>query len=447
MPSNIHIPTNLGESGWTAIIPPRTPAPSLENQQHVDFLIIGAGFAGLSAAQRLMQLQPNAKIALLEGHQVAAGAAGRNSGFMIDLPHDLSSDDYRGHSNKQEQRHTRMNRAAIAFAHAAAAEYSMPPETIQQTGKVNAAATSKGLQHNHTYAQHLEQLQEPYKQLDKKDMQDLTGIDYYHGGLWTPGTAMIQPALYIQYLADGLQQKGLILYENSPALALTRDKQQWQIKTPKGSINTPRVILAVNGLIQQFGFYQHQLMHLFTYASMTQVISPQESKQLGGQAEWAVTPADPLGTTVRKIISKEGERIIIRNSFTYNPNLASPQEMRKHIIRKHQKAYLARFPMLKHLTMQYQWGGRLCLSLNNVSAIEQLETGLYSACCHNGLGTTKGTIAGIIAAEMATNSQKNTLIEDYQPEGTPKRLWPSPIMWLGVNSQIKWKEYKAGKEF
>ena len=38
-------------------------------------------------------------------------------------------------------------------------------------------------------------------------MKDLTGIDYYLNGLWTPGTAMLQPALYIQSLADGVSNQ------------------------------------------------------------------------------------------------------------------------------------------------------------------------------------------------------------------------------------------------
>jgi glycine/D-amino acid oxidase-like deaminating enzyme len=33
---------------------------------------------------------------LLEAGRVAEGAAGRNSGFMIDLPHELTSEDYAG---------------------------------------------------------------------------------------------------------------------------------------------------------------------------------------------------------------------------------------------------------------------------------------------------------------------------------------------------------------
>ena len=52
-------------------------------------------------------------------------------------------------------------------------------------------------------------------------MKDLTGIDYYINGLWTPGTAMLQPALYIQSLADGVSKRSNVtIYENSPVIDL-----------------------------------------------------------------------------------------------------------------------------------------------------------------------------------------------------------------------------------
>jgi hypothetical protein len=63
----------------------------------------------------------------------------------------------------------------------------MPPEAIQLVGKKNAAATPKGMNFNTEYAKHLDKTSESYKMLDSKEMKDLTGIDYYLNGLWTPG--------------------------------------------------------------------------------------------------------------------------------------------------------------------------------------------------------------------------------------------------------------------
>jgi monoamine oxidase len=89
-------PADLGRGGWDAILPEREPQAQLEHDIDCDYLVVGAGFAGLSAAWRLHQLDAQARIVILEAHQLASGPAGRNSGFMIDLPHSLAGGSYAG---------------------------------------------------------------------------------------------------------------------------------------------------------------------------------------------------------------------------------------------------------------------------------------------------------------------------------------------------------------
>ena len=51
--------------------------------------------------------------------------------------------------------------------------------------------------------------------------------------------------------------------------------------------------------------------------------------------------------------------------------------------------------------MEYRWAGHLCLSLNGVSLMKEIEDGVFSACVQNGLGVTRGTLTGMAAAELA----------------------------------------------
>ena len=441
------MPPETGSAAWNSILPGREPNPPLGETLSADYLVIGAGFAGLSAARRLTQLQPNASVVVLEGREIATGPAGRNSGFMIDLPHELTSDDYAGDSAENDRRQTTMNRAAIEFAKSIAADFGLSEEALAVSGKVNAAATAKGLKHNADYAEHLTRLGEEFKLLDAVAMQTLTGTEYYQGGLWTPGTAMLQPALYIRGLADGLQQQSVLtLCEQSPVTSLQKNTNGWLAITPEGSVQAAKVIIAVNGLIEHFGFYRGRLMHLMLYGSMTRALTAAEIEKMGGESRWGVTPADPLGTTVRRISGTGGDRIIVRNCATYDPKMKTSEAKMRSIAQIHKHSFKARFPMLDEVDMEYCWDGRLCLSLNSVYALGEIDDGLYSACCQNGLGTAKGTVAGIVAAEQAVGTS-DTLIPDYRIEDAPKKLPPEPLMWLGANSVMKWKEFRAGKEF
>ena len=438
------LPKDPGPAAWNAILSAQTRHSELTDAQTSDWLVIGAGFAGLAATRRLKQLRPGDRIVLLEAQKVAEGPAGRNSGFMIDLPHDLSSDDYGGDLDR-DRKQTRMNRVGIDFAQQAAEEYGLSAEAFVRSGKVNAAATEKGLKHNSDYAAHLAKMGEAHELLDAADMKALTGIDYYAGGLRTPDAAMIQPALFVRGVAGGLVSNLVSIHEQSPVTGLERLDGTWNAMTPKGSVSAPKVILAVNGHAESFGYFKRRLMHVFTYASMTRAMSAEEVKALGGQPVWGCTPADPMGTTVRRISGTGGDRIVIRNRFTYDPSMEVSDSRIAAVGRDHDRAFASRFPMLTGVGMEYRWGGRLCLSRNNVPAFGEVDRGLYAACCQNGLGTAKGTLAGMLAAELATGIGSD-LLDDLLTEASPQSLPPEPFAWLGANAVIRWGEMKAGRE-
>ncbi|MDB4597857.1 FAD-binding oxidoreductase [Candidatus Pseudothioglobus singularis] len=448
--SEIKLPKNPGATGWKEILPKRKVNPKLSDHINADYLIIGGGFAGLSAARRLNQINKEATIVLLEACEIGEGPAGRNSGFMIDLPHNLASDDYVGSLDKDREQ-TLINRSAIEFAKSASKEYEMPAEAIQLVGKTNAAATTKGMKFNTEYAKHLDKTSESYKMLDSQEMKDLTGIDYYLNGLWTPGTAMLQPALYIQSLADGVSKSpNTTIYENSPVISLEEEgmhdgQRVWKAKTNLGSISSPKVILAVNGLVEKFGYFQNRLMTIFTYSSLSRELTSEESNMLGGTQDWGLTSADAMGSSVRRISGMGGNRILVRNRWSYNPSMEASDSFMNSAANSHNESFKARFPMLDKVSMDYSWGGRLCLSLNNVFAQGEVDEGVYSACCQNGLGTAKGTAIGIITAEKITGTI-NSLVPDFVDEEVPKKLMPKPFMWFGVNSYMRWKELMAGKE-
>jgi glycine/D-amino acid oxidase-like deaminating enzyme len=435
------LPVHRGPAAWAEILGPYTPAPALDGDATCDVAIIGAGFAGLSAALRLHQLRPNARIVVLEAGALAQGASGRNSGFMIDIPHDLASDDYAGGEN--DLRMIALNRQAQSFARDAVEQFDINRNYFDQAGKVNGAVSETAHAHNLSFSDHLATLGESSEMLDQQQMQDLTGSGYYRSGLYTPGTVMLQPAGYIRELAQGLRRSAVQIYENTPATGFDPQGTGWQITTPKGRVTTQQILLTNNGHLESVGIERGRLMQLFLFASMSPEL---DEKAIGGAPRWGVTPSDPMGTTMRRIDSGQGgNRIITRTCAALRPGMQATAADLSRAKRVMQSKFDMRFPQLAGLAPQYTWAGHLCLSLNGVSVMREIDKGVYAACVQNGLGTARGTLTGMAAAELACG-QTSDVTEFFTREDRPKRLPPQPFQQIGANTVLRWKEYRATKE-
>lgn len=439
------LPRLSGPAAWDALLGPRPLFPALQGEKKADFAIIGGGFAGLSAARRLLQLAPQARIALIEAGQIGQGSQGRNSGFMIDLPHELTSEDYAGESSSADRRIIQLNRQAIAFAADAVDEYGIPASYFRRDGKVNGAVSDHAHAQNIAYAEHLSSLNEPSEMLDAKAMKDLTGSAYYSSGLFTPGTVMLQPAGYIRGLMNGLSRQ-MAIYENSPVIDLTRLAQGWSMETAAGRIEADKVIMAQNGHLESFGFARGRLMHIFLFACMTAELSQDALRRLGGVECWGVTPSDPMGTTMRRISTAQGgNRIVTRTMAKFLPEMeVTPDQTRRARCMMRDK-FDARYPQLADVGMEYVWSGHLCLTRNNVSVTGQLEPDLYAACVDNGLGTTRSTLIGIAAAEAAMGIESD-ITRHFAAEPRPPKLPPAPLAKIGANLFLRWKEWRARDE-
>lgn len=440
------IPVHTGPAGWAEILPSVAVRPAVQGEIGCDIAIVGAGFAGLSAARRLRQIAPEARVVLVDAGRVAEGGAGRNSGFMIDLPHELTSSDYAGAGEARDRVLTRLNRHAIDFAEQAMRDYRIPAGYFQRAGKINGAASDVGMQANASYAAHLAALGEPHEMLDAQAMRQVTGSGYYRGGLFTPGTAMLQPAGYVRGLAEGLERDSVVIFERSPVRRFESTGAGWRLHMAEGTIRAAKVILANNGHLESFGFKAGRLMHIMLSACMTEEIDAEGLRRLGGQECWGITPSDPMGTTIRRISTAQGgNRIIIRQGSYYRPNMRTSAADLARVAARMREKFDARFPMLAGAGFEYAWSGHLCLTMNAVSVMRELEPGLFSACVQNGLGTTRGTLTGIGAAELACG-RTSEITGFFLADAEPTRLPPHPVDTIGANLYLRWKEWQARME-
>jgi glycine/D-amino acid oxidase-like deaminating enzyme len=434
------IPVDQAGCGWYEILPPPPPPRVLDRDISADWVIVGAGFAGLSAAHRIATQAPGERVVVLDAQRVGWGSSGRNSGFMIDLPHNVQSEDYSSEAGTDKQE-IPMNRFAIDYARAMVEEFDVEA-CLSGAGRINAATDQAGMQALESYCAHVESLDEPFSRLDSDDLKKITGTDYYSGGIHTPGCLLIQPAAYIRGIARGITHTmdcKVEIFENTPVRKIETGNIN-RVITPGGVVQGKNVILTVNGHLESFGFCTSRLMHIFLYASMTRELTPGEKETLGGNNEWGITPAHPMGSTVRRI--REG-RILVRNGITYNPKIESSSAQLQRASIQHEKSFRRRFPMLPQVDMEYRWCGAVCLSRNSVPVFGELEKGVFAACCQNALGASKGTLNGILIADHAMG-KSNAMIDTVLGSSDPQKLFPEPFMSLGAKAHLWWGLRVAG---
>ena len=134
------LPENDRTNGWAAHLPPRVPRPRLTGDVRADWLVIGAGWAGLAAARRLARNRPSDRVVIIDAAAVADGASGRNSGFAIDLPHTSGGS---ADENKGALGHMRLSRAGIAHLKEQIEAHGIDCDW-REKGKYHAAVTERG---------------------------------------------------------------------------------------------------------------------------------------------------------------------------------------------------------------------------------------------------------------------------------------------------------------
>lgn len=417
-------PRNDRANGWSRMLPLRKSKPKLEGGLDVDWVVVGAGFAGLAAARRLAENRPGDSVALLEADEVGENASGRNSGFAIDLPHNVGSA-----LNELEgaQRYIRLSRAAIDHLERQVVENGIECDWSRR-GKYHAAVSPRGTEEILApFARELEVLGEPLRWLDRKGIARELGTSYYDAAVYTPGCALLNPAALTRGLADTLPSN-VSLFEHTPVTGIEYGSLI-EVRTLNGSLRSGRMILAVNGWAPEFGVFRGELLRFAAYASLTRPLSDDERKTLGGTADWGLTPANAFVSTTMRLTA-DG-RILVRYHILYCPGLVMTEDDLMRARRDHLRILRQRFPMLPDVGLESTWGGFVCLSRNHAPGFGEVRPNVWSAVCQNAVGVTKGTISGLLAADKACGLE-NPLLADMESLGRPASLPPRPFLDWGV---------------
>ena len=429
---------NDNSCGWVNDLSPRNKIQTLSSNQDSEWLIIGAGYTGLSAARKLGQLHPNHKIILVDAQLAGEGASSRNSGYLVDT---TLNDGFT--SNKEFENYrkkTNIYKLGIETVKKFVKEYQVDCDW-NECGKYFASSKLEDKKILENFSEILLKLGFEHHLVSNDNLKKRLGTNFYNIALYTKGGILLHPGKLVRAMIDTLPEN-VKLYENTFLLEWKKFNGSIICNFKKGLIKTKKIIFATNGFLYSLGIKTNYNFPVTLTASMTRPLTDKEFKFIGQPTEWGVLPIRPMGATVRLT---KNRRILIRNTAeVHNPFSMSKSDLKKRSI-KHKIGIKKRFPHLPDDIIHSTWSGIVSRTRNSSQIFQKIDENIFVAGCYNGSGIGVGTLFGEQIAIKASNHDSRE-IKVIEAKKDPTWLPPQPFLNIGVKARLIYERIKARSE-
>ena len=196
---------------WINDLNPRLNIKTLIKNENCDWLIVGAGYTGLSAARKLAQIHPEQKIILVDAQLAGEGASGRNSGYLVDTTLNDGFTSNKELSNYKKK--TDIYKLGIEATKRFIKEYQVDCDW-NDSGKYFASSKNEDNKILLSFAETLSKLGFDFNLLSHGDLKKKLGTNFYNIALYTKGGVLLHPGKLVRAMIDALPNN-VLLYENS----------------------------------------------------------------------------------------------------------------------------------------------------------------------------------------------------------------------------------------
>ena len=379
--------------------------PSLSNDIKTDYLIIGGGYTGLSAAITLAEAGKSP--VLIDAHSIGFGCAGRNGGFVLSGSGRMALSAIEAKWGKETAKGMQGEfDGAVHLLKKRISQYDMQVDLCEGP-YYKLAHNAKQATHLHSAARKQKKLFGVHSNLlSQNDVEGNFAIKNTFGGVQVDG-ACLHPLKLADEYARTATTLGALLYYGTPALSLNKHTDTYTVTTPTATIHAKNVLIASNA-------YTPKQFHVAV-----------DNKQFPVQSSIFVT--SPLTTQQRDItgLNKPMSFMDTRMMKYYYRVLPDGRLLfggRGAVLGKHSdndsekarlyKAMTKSFPALDGIAMTHFWSGWVSVSFDDMPRIfidAEQNGSLGYAMGYCGSGVSFAAHAGMRLAQRMLDEGQNEI--------------------------------------
>jgi glycine/D-amino acid oxidase-like deaminating enzyme len=388
----------------------------------VDVAIVGAGYTGLAAARHLGRIGASAVV--LDGDVVGAGASSRNGGQVLTGLKLDPATLVRRYGQARARQLFDISLESIARLEAIVADEAIDCE-LEPTGHIQAAAKPA---HFEAFREEQALLARVFDHrvelVSERDQASELGTRRYHGLIVDERSVAVNPAQYVNGLAQAADRARASIVTRAPVNRIVRKGKRWRLSVGRFEVDAGDVLVATNGYTSAISpGLQRRLVPIGSYVIATEPLPEATGSRLLPHRRVAF---DSKYFLYYFRLTSDG-RLLFGGRAEFSEPGAETTRRAAGILRR---GMLTVFPELADIRIDYAWGGSVAFTRDEMPHAGQLD-GLYYAGGYCGHGIAMATYLGeLIARRMAGELIAHELLDTSFPSfplyrGTP---WFLPLV-------------------
>lgn len=402
------------------------PGQPLDARATADVCVVGAGYAGLSAAIELAER--GFSVVVLEAQRVGWGASGRNGGqVIVGFGGGGESAIERQFSRADARRAWDTSVEGMQLLRERIRRYAIDCE--YQDGYLTLAVKPRKCEALRHWMDHVGSAYDyPLRWIGSEEIGAWIASPRYRSGVFDGRSGHLHPLKYCLGLADAARAAGARVHENSPVFVVARGARP-VVKTAQGECECSFVLLAGNVYLGEYGDeiapeVAARIMPVGTYMIATAAMERERADALM-RGRLAASDTNFVLDYFR--VSADG-RMLFGGGDSYSAR--APRDL----IGRIRASMLNVFPQLADLDIPHAWGGFVDITLNQAPNFGRLAPNIYYLQGFSGHGVALAGMAGkLVALAIAGQAERFDLFARIRHRAFPGgALMRTPALVLGM---------------